>query len=143
MSTEETKAAAPSYPPSVGTPCWISIPATDVPRAKNFFESALNWQFKPAGAEYPASELAMIHFTDPSVPFLGGGIVKVAADCHIAGVGSCLNYYQVSDVDEYLEKVKQAGGRVAKEKEPQGDIGFIAQFFDTEGNVHGIFAPVA
>ena len=49
-----------------------------------------------------------------------------------------INTIDVDDVDEYLEKVKAAGGEIIKEKMTLPTIGYLAYFKDPQGNVFGI-----
>ena len=45
----------------------------------------------------------------------------------------------VPSIDDALAKVKEAGGAVAGERMPVGDMGFAAYFTDTEGNLIGLW----
>ena len=48
----------------------------------------------------------------------------------------------VPSVDEYIEKVKEAGGNVVKAKELIEGMGFYAYVSDTEGNLLGLWEDV-
>jgi uncharacterized protein len=70
MATEETPTAQSTHQqPEVGSPAWIRIPATNVPRAQKFYEEVFGWKFfdRSKGA-YPADKLAV--FTIPGTPTL-------------------------------------------------------------------------
>ncbi|KAI9819669.1 MAG: hypothetical protein M1832_003903 [Thelocarpon impressellum] len=133
--------AKSAWPPKAGSPVWLEVPAVDVQRAKTFFTAALDWEFKAAGEGYPEDQITMITFTDPAYPTLSGGIVKVdaagfAPGKHVAPVF----YLFVPSIDDSLERIKKAGGKVVEEKKPEGKTGLTAKFSDTEGNVHGLYA---
>ena len=49
-----------------------------------------------------------------------------------------INTIDVSDVDEYIEKIKNAGGTVIVPKTTMPGIGYLAFFKDPQGNVFGI-----
>jgi predicted enzyme related to lactoylglutathione lyase len=123
--------------PSLGTPCWVSIPANDVPRAKSFYEKVFDWKFResPDAASYPATTFAM--FYTPT-PILMGAIVKCDQDtANKPGVGIDI-YLLVDDIEGTFEKAKSEGGGVAMEKVPDGDHTLRGKVTDTEGNVIGI-----
>jgi predicted enzyme related to lactoylglutathione lyase len=44
----------------------------------------------------------------------------------------------VPDIDEYLNQIKQHGGKVTMEKHPIPGIGWLAWCLDTEKNIFGI-----
>ena len=90
MSTCDSAKTAWS-PPSLGAPCFMSIPADDVPRAKSFYEKVFDWTFKPSPdpTSYPEATFAM--FYTPS-PVLMGAIVKSGENsANTPGVG--INIY--------------------------------------------------
>jgi hypothetical protein len=47
-------------------------------------------------------------------------------------------YFNVSDINAVLDRVREAGGGVLRVKESIGEEGFIALFEDTEGNHLGL-----
>lgn len=44
-------------------------------------------------------------------------------------------HFELPFDDKALEKIKAEGGSVATEKMPVGEMGFVAYFKDTEGNL--------
>jgi hypothetical protein len=52
--------------------------------------------------------------------------------------GSTWNTIDVSSVDEYLQKIVKAGGKVVQKKTAVPGVGYMAYCADTEGNVFGI-----
>jgi hypothetical protein len=49
------------------------------------------------------------------------------------------NYIGVDSVDEYIEKVKELGGKIAMPKMTVPGFGYLATFLDTEGNTMGLW----
>lgn len=45
----------------------------------------------------------------------------------------------VDSIDEHLQKIESAGGKVILPKTPVADMGFHAMFSDTEGNTLGLW----
>jgi predicted enzyme related to lactoylglutathione lyase len=52
-----------------------------------------------------------------------------------------VNYFTVEDIDKYLAKVVELGGRVLMPKQQVPTVGFIALVADVEGNNLGLLQP--
>jgi uncharacterized protein len=123
-------------PPSLGTPCWVSIPANDVSRAKAFYQTVFGWKFR-ASPDPAYTENNFAFFTTPT-PILMGAIVKSSQPlANKPGVGIEF-YLLVDDIEGAFERVKGAGGSVIMEKVADGDHTLRGKVSDTEGNVVGI-----
>jgi len=139
MSSEPSN-AQPSEPawarPSTGAPCWLSIPANDVARAKVFYQTVFGWKFR-ASPDPSYTEDTFAFFTTPT-PIIMGAIVKCnQPSANKPGVGVEF-YLLVDDIEEAFERVKAAGGSVVMEKVADGDHTLRGRVSDTEGNVIGI-----
>jgi predicted enzyme related to lactoylglutathione lyase len=144
MSTQaENPASAsegsPSWKmPDVNSPAWIDIPCADVQRAKTFYSSVFSFQFRPNTTEDTLDSLAIFISQNPAIM---GGLRKVKEEenqTHSPNLRGVKVYLRVEDVQETLERVVKAGGRVAKNTFQEGDHTQLAQYIDTEGNVGGI-----
>jgi predicted enzyme related to lactoylglutathione lyase len=138
-ASESTSMKQKWSPPSFGTPAWISIPATDVARAKAFYETVFGWEHHDAGkAEYPPDKFAM--FLTPT-PILMAGIIKVEnrsdSPAQKGGDGVVV-YMSVADLDATFEKVKSAGGSVVEGVIAEGKHTLRGKIADTEGNLIGV-----
>ena len=49
-----------------------------------------------------------------------------------------VNTIDVPDIDEYIEKIQEAGGKVTQPKMAIPGVGYAAYLQDTEGNTFGI-----
>ncbi|RSM09441.1 hypothetical protein CEP52_004071 [Fusarium oligoseptatum] len=58
-------------PPAFGTPVWMGIPAHDVGRASQFYETVFNFSFKDNTEKYPKEQIRMFDF-NPSLGLTGG-----------------------------------------------------------------------
>ena len=70
-----------------------------------------------------------------------GGLLRAKGEgnvVHSPGLGGVKVYLLVEDVQETLERVVKAGGRVVQEMFQERDHTQLAQYADTEGNVGGI-----
>lgn len=94
--------------------------------------------------------MAIYSFPDPNVK-LAGGIVKLEKMATLdppvgkdyEGENKVTMFFWSDDIEKTLEKIVEAGGRVVRGKENEGDHGFRATFADTEGNVQGLYMLAA
>ncbi|KAK2738535.1 hypothetical protein FQN55_000516 [Onygenales sp. PD_40] len=126
-------------PPAFGSPCWLSIPATNVPRAKSFYETVFNWSWTTV-EKYSEDDFAFFKFPEEAHASIGGSIEKVDAAVHTKGKNGVKLYFIVEDQEKTAEAIVKNGGVKLGEPEPEGDHGFITPFEDSEGNHMGIYA---
>lgn len=119
---------------------WFEIPATDLDRAKKFYETIL--------------DIVMVKRTDgndEAVFFPYNPDVIQATSGRVTGVlsksernspsesGTVVYINASPDIQTVIDKVKQAGGQLLSPK-IQIPAGFIALIIDTEGNKVGLHA---
>jgi hypothetical protein len=121
----------------------FEIPADDLERAKKFY-SIFDWQLSDwpmgDGSVYVGATTVAIDEQTymPKEPgAINGGIVK--RDAYIKTPQVTIN---VPSVDEYIEKVKTAGGKVVKDKQEIQGMGYFAYVNDTEGNLLGLWEDI-
>jgi predicted enzyme related to lactoylglutathione lyase len=118
---------------------WFELPVHDLPRATAFYESILATQLTvdarfPGIAIFPRSEptattgaLAVVH--EPQIegrPSTDGAVVYLNCD---------------GQLDRVLKRVQAAGGTILQEvAQLPGNLGFIAQVRDLDGNRIGLHA---
>lgn len=118
----------------------FEIPADDVERAKAFYKKTFGWGF----SEYkmPGEDsywMIQTVETDkekmPKEPgAINGGMMKRQMPEQ-----RFMDYIQVDSIDEMLKAVTANGGTTVLPKQEIGkDMGWIAAFKDTEGNVLGL-----
>jgi uncharacterized protein len=107
----------------------FEIPADDLKRAKKFYEKALGWKISdPWKMDY-----YMVETKDKGKDGINGGMMlrKMPGQ-------PFMNYIAVDSIDESMKKVVKAGGLVALPRTEIGsNMGWIAEFKDTEGNLVG------
>ena len=111
----------------------FELPADDVARAKNFYQSTFGWNI----LDVPEMNYVIVRTGEvdeknmlKETGVINGGMLKKNA------VVSAPSFaIDVKDIDAATAKVKAAGGTIVKEKVSVGDMGFIVYFKDTEGNV--------
>ncbi len=137
-----TPSRASNPRPSIPRPSnivWFELPVHDLPRATAFYESILATQLTvdarfPGIAIFPRSEptattgaLAVVH--EPQIegrPSTDGTVVYLNCD---------------GQLDRVLKRVQAAGGTILQEvAQLPGNLGFIAQVRDLDGNRIGLHA---
>ena len=121
-------------------PMHFEIHATDIARARRFYEALFGWTFQqwPGGAQ----EYWIISTGPMNQPgSINGGMIKRLGGEPVEGqpvsafvctVGS------VEDVDATVHAAVSLGGSVALPKMPISGIGWLAYVKDTEGNILGV-----
>ncbi|MCL5957712.1 MAG: VOC family protein [Chloroflexi bacterium] len=106
----------------------FEIPVDDPERAIRFYEKALGWQISKW--EGPI-EYWMVKTGEEAEPGIDGGIMRRM------GNTVTQNTVDVPSVDEFTQKVVEAGGSVVAPKMVIPGVGYMAYYTDTEGNVFG------
>jgi len=115
----------------------FEIPADDVERAKAFYTKSFSWQTQdiPEMKYTIARSVEVDENQMPKEPgAINGGIFKRESDMPHPQF-----YIDVDDIDKALEHIEEHGGKLVRGKTPVGDMGFVANFKDTEGNVLGLW----
>jgi len=107
----------------------IEISTTDLSKAQKFYSQLLNW--KITGWEGSSDYLMFETGKEP-----GGGIQKVDKVRPDDGV---LIYILVEDIEKTLNKAKELGGKIVKEKTEIPQVGWFGLFADLGGNTIGVF----
>jgi predicted enzyme related to lactoylglutathione lyase len=114
---------------------WFEIPAADLPRATRFYAAVLERKLK--SETMGPQKLSVFAYEQPGV----GGCL-IAGDGHVPTATGTIVYLCVEPgLDDGLERVKRAGGKIALPKTalPEG-MGFFAHMIDSEGNRVGLHA---
>jgi predicted enzyme related to lactoylglutathione lyase len=93
-------------------------------RLIDFYEEVFGWKFEKWGP----MDYWIIRTGEG--PGIDGGLGKQR--------NPGVNTIDVPDVDEYLKKIRKAGGTVVVPKTAMPGVGYLAYFEDTEGNIFGI-----
>ena len=118
----------------------FEIPCDDAKRASEFYSKAFAWNMN----EIPEMKYTMA-VTGPTdeqnMPlekgFISGGLFN-RADMDTP-LPHPMVTMDVDNIEDSLKKVVEAGGEVVKERTTVGDMGAVAYFKDTEGNINGIW----
>lgn len=108
----------------------FDISAEDPERAVKFYGDVFGWTAEKW--EGPM-EYWLVTTGPDDKPGINGGIAKRQKPSE-----TITNTIEVSSVDEFVEKIRQAGGNVVSPKMPIPGVGYFAMCQDTEGNPFGI-----
>jgi len=106
----------------------FEMPADDPERAVTFYEEVFDWSISKWEGPFDY----WLASTGPDdAPGIHGAIAP--RDHKVTTIT-----IDVPSVDEFTEKIVEAGGSVVMPKRPIPGMGYIAYCMDTEGNVFGI-----
>ena len=119
----------------------FEIPFDDAARAQKFYSKVFGWNI----TSVPEMNYHMVHTVEidenrmpKQAGAINGGMYKRDEN----SAKSPVIVIDVASVDDYIKKIKKAGGKVVSGKRQVGDMGFYAQISDTEGNVIGIWEVI-
>ena len=117
------------------TVVWFDIPVTDMDHAVRFYEAVTQSKMQRLTLEN-GDETALFASHDGGVT---GSLYKSPVD-KPSEFGSRVYLNAEPAIDECVERVKAAGGRIAVEKTKIPGHGYFAYFIDSEGNRVGLNA---
>lgn len=117
---------------------WFEIPATDITRAKKFYENIFNMQMDDMGE---MMGMKMVGFpSDAGNGKASGALVQ--SQMHVPSTTGAVIYLNANpNIQEVIDRIESAGGKVSMPKtEISPEIGYMAFFLDSEGNNMGLHA---
>ncbi len=112
-----------------GTPCWVDLGVTDIPKAKAFYSALFGWDIQDGPPE------------------AGGYSMCEIGGQQVAGIGSSqgdmpifwTTYLASADADKTAEAIKAAGGQVLMEPFDVMDAGRMFMAIDPGGAMFGVW----
>lgn len=111
---------------------WFELPATDLARARAFYEAVLSIALRPE--TFMGMAMALFPYEEGSV---GGALVQ-GSNLAPSRDGAVVYLDTRGELDACLARVAAAGGKVLLPRTDIGAPGFIALVQDTEGNRVGL-----
>jgi predicted enzyme related to lactoylglutathione lyase len=108
----------------------FEIPAELPERAVKFYKKVFDWKIEKWEGPF---NYWLVTTGEDKEPGINGAIMEKG------NFKTTINTVGVSSVDEFLEKIKEAGGKVIIPKGAVSGQGYIAYVTDTEGNIFGLF----
>ena len=110
----------------------FEIPASDLKKAKDFYETVFDWKVDLCHDEGAMALTTAVdkdqHPIEPGG--INGGFYKCKSKEDHPSFG-----VQTASIDKTLTAIEKAGGKVVTPKHSIGEWGFMADFADPEGNV--------
>lgn len=110
---------------------WFEIPASDINRAKSFYENIFGISMTEP-SDMMGMSMSFFPATDGKV---SGGLVQ--SESHIPSQDGTVVYLNANPagMENILDKIPSAGGQVVMPKtQIDPEIGYMAFFIDSEGN---------
>jgi uncharacterized protein len=121
----------------------FEIPIKNYDRAKKFYTELFDWQIN----EWPGSKfkygMSTTTPTDKNGPQEPGAINGALMEPTEIFEHMTMITIAVSSIEKYLTKITKAGGKTLMPKSKVGDMGFMARFSDSEGNVVGLWENIS
>lgn len=121
---------------------WIEIPTVDLDRAVCFYAAVLETGLEALELQ-PGYRVAFLPLPE-DVPQGPGGMLVETEGFGPAGEQGCRVCFGAgADIDGFLVRVEEAGGRISQPKtrlEDGNSVAYLAWFYDTEGNLLGVHA---
>lgn len=118
----------------------FEIPAADVEKLKAFYEQVFGWTItQTAGPiEYWVIQTVAVDSKGMLIrPGINGGMYK-----RMGPESKPVNYISVESINDFLDKIMRAGGKVTQSKQEVPEVGWIAAAEDPEGNAFALLEPL-
>jgi uncharacterized protein len=127
----------------------FEVPGEDLERMKKFYSSAFGWEMNQLGQDFGNYVVVMTSESDDKGPLekgrINGGFYEKKSGMPIVSPSIVVS---VDNINEAMEKVKQAGGKIlGGSGNPDGyddipGVGLYCAFEDSEGNRLSMLQPV-
>jgi len=101
----------------------------DLDRAIQFYKAVFNFQFEKQKID--GYEMALFPFKEEASG-ISGALAKGAV--YKPAVEGVIIYFRTTNIDEVLRLALKNGGEILYPKTSNGELGFVAEFKDSEGN---------
>lgn len=112
---------------------YFEIPATDLHRARTFYEAVFGFEFEMDNIDH--NEMAIFPFKEEEKG-ISGALAK--GDIYQPTLTGILIYFYTQNITETLNTAVQNGAEILYPVTSNGQWGFVAEFKDTEGNRIGL-----
>jgi predicted enzyme related to lactoylglutathione lyase len=123
----------------------FELPAENKKRMVGFYTNVFGWQTQQLGADM--GEYVVVTTTEPDAKgrpktpgAINGGFYQKTDDPNTQHPSVVI---AVDNINESIQKVKKAGGKVLGEPTEIPGVGMFVAFFDTEGNRLSILQPLS
>ena len=107
----------------------FEIPVKDFERAISFYEAIFDYELKRI--EVDGNQMAFFP-ADENANGISGALAH--GESYLPGKQGARIYFGVTNINDTLTKAVSLGGEVVYPKTSIGDLGWVAEFEDSEGN---------
>ena len=108
---------------------YFEIPAANLDRAEAFYSKVFGYDFERESVD--GYEMALFPF-DQGGPGATGALAQ--GDVYVPSLNGPILYFKVESIDDVLASAQANGGAVLYPKKDIGELGFVAEIQDSEGN---------
>ena len=108
---------------------YFEIPVNDLDRAVNFYEKVFGYEFERVTVD--GNEMAWFPNHEDAAGISGA---LTQGESYSPSIHGSRIYFNTDNIDEILSKVNSIGGKTLYPKTSIGDLGWVAEFEDSEGN---------
>ena len=116
----------------------FEIPVLDLGRAMDFYSQVFETTL--TREEIDGYQMAMFPVEDAG---FGSSGALVQGDVYIPSIEGCFLYFGVTNIDETIDRALASGGSVMYPKKSNGELGWVAEIGDTEGNRIALHQPAS
>ncbi len=109
----------------------FSVHASDVNRARRFYEAVFGWEFEAWGPP----DFYRIHTGNQENPGIQGALQQRREPVEGRGIIGYECTISVESLDEVAASIERHGGKITMPKSEIEGVGWLLQFEDTEGNI--------
>jgi len=113
---------------------WFDVPSKDFDRAIQFYSEILGEEMRIQ--DFMGQKLGFFPMDQDGA--VGGDLVPPMEGNEPSTTGTRVYLNCDGKLDEVIERVEAAGGKIVQSKYSIGDMGDIAMIEDTEGNIVGL-----
>lgn len=114
------------------------IPAQNMDRAKKFYKEIFDWDFVETGMSRDYTMAITVPIDENQMPTEPGAINGAIFQKERPDESPSV-VMKVSDIQESIRKIEDAGGKIISPVETVEDFGLFAEVKDTEGNTIGLW----
>ena len=108
----------------------FEIPSDNPEKTIAFFQTVFGWDFQKFGME----DYWLATTGDENSRGINGALMKKKDPRQ-----PIVNTILVESIDDYVQKIESAGGKIVVAKMSVPNVGYVAYFMDPDNNIHGIW----
>ena len=116
----------------------FEIHCGDVDRAERFYTGLFGWQVQPIGGPM---DYRLVTTGPDSDAGINGALMQRQGDVDGEAVIAFVNTIQVDNLARVEQMLPDVGGEQVTERMEIPEVGHLAYFKDTEGNMFGVLQP--